>query len=73
MTDVALEVEVGVVNPHRPAEVHGHEANTLAVTRHERKLRSEQSDNVVIRRWGPFEHRARRDVHVRRAVLQIEE
>jgi hypothetical protein len=73
VTDVALEVEVGVVDPHRPAEVHEHEANTLAVTRHERKHGSEQSDNVVIRGWGPFEHCARCDVHVRRAVLQVEE
>ena len=70
---VVLEVEVRVVDPHRAPEVHRHEADPLAVAGHQRQLRREQRDQVVVGGCRSLEHRARRDVHVRRAVLEVEE
>ena len=70
---VVLEVEVGVVDPHRTAEVHGDEAHSLAVARHERQLACEELHEAVIGRGWSFEDRARADVHVGDAVLEVEE
>ena len=38
VAQVVAEVEVRVVDPHRPAELERHEAHLLAVARHERQL-----------------------------------
>jgi hypothetical protein len=73
VADVVAEVEVGIVDPHWPADLPGDEAHLLPVPREERELGGHQVDELLVGRWRPLENRARRDVHVSDAVLDVEE
>ena len=73
VADVVGEVEVRVVDPHRPPELARHEPHLLAIPRQQRQLAGDQLDDLLVRRRRPLEDRARRDVHVGHAVLDVEE
>jgi hypothetical protein len=64
---VVGDVELGVVDPHRPGEVAGHVPHLLAVARHQRDpLLDELHEPVVVEaRLRPLEDRYRADVHRR--------
>jgi len=53
MTDVVLEVEVRVVDPHRAPEIEGHRPDHLAVARDLRQLAADQGEHVGVRRRRP--------------------
>jgi hypothetical protein len=61
---VVGEVEARVVDPERPAELHGREGELLAEARHEVQARADVLEQVVVvgRRSLEDEHRAH--VHV---------
>ena len=71
--EVVLESEVGIVDPDRPAQLQRDEAHHLSVPRHRRELGRDRRRNARVFRRGSLEDRARRDVHVRGAVLDEEE
>jgi hypothetical protein len=53
VADVVLDVEVGVVGPHGPAEVERHGADDLAVARDERQLALHHRDHAIVAGAGP--------------------
>ena len=60
---VVPDVEVGIVDPHRPAEIERHGAQLLPVPRHQRQLAVDRPDHLVLRRHRALEHGHRRDGH----------
>ena len=73
MADVVLEVEMRVVDPHRPAQPARHETHLLPVAGDHRQLARDQRDDLVVTGRRTFEDRARPDVHVGDPVLHVEE
>ena len=73
MADVVVEVELGVVDPYRPALSVGDEPQLLAEPRHEVEARADVIAELSVTRGRPFEHGRRGDVHVRGALLHVEE
>ena len=61
---VVLEVEVGVVDPHRPALAERHEAQLLAEARHQREPPLDVLEQLLVRRGLALEDRHAGDVHV---------
>jgi hypothetical protein len=73
MTEVVREVEVRVVLPHRSAEREGSEPHALPVAGDEVELRGEEFPEVADGWCRPLEHRHAGDVHVRDAILHVQE
>jgi hypothetical protein len=74
MVHVAVEPEVLVIDPQRPAAIERPGRNSLAVARHEVQPSLDEGDELVERRRGPLADRERADVHLRvRAVLVQEQ
>ena len=73
MADVVVEVEVGVVDPHRAALSERHEAQLLAESRHQVEPRGDVVAKVRVLGSRALEEGGRGDVHVRGAVLEVEE
>jgi len=64
---------VGVVGPHRPAQLERHEPHLLPVARDQVELRLHHRPDVVERRRRAFEQPDGADVHVAPPVLHVEE
>ena len=73
VAQVVAQVEVGIVDPARAALTEWDEAEPLAVARHEVQPPLEVAEQVVVLRRLALEDDHRCDVHVGRAVLQVEE
>ena len=73
VADVIEDLEVGIVDPHRPPDATRGEPHLLAVSRHQRQLARDEPDQVAICRRRAFEDRHRSDVHRIAAVLDVEE
>ena len=73
MADVVAGVEVGVVHPHRSAQIEGHAAHSLAVAGKQMELRRDQCFELLESRSRVRERADPGDVHVRVAVLDVEE
>ena len=73
MADVVVEVEMGVVDPHRAALSERHEAQLLAESRHQVEPRGDVVAKVRVLGSRALEQGGRGDVHVRGAVLKVEE
>jgi hypothetical protein len=73
VADVVLEVEVGIVDPHRPPQRQRHGGDLLPVAGHQRQPPADRSAEVVVGRWRPLEDPHRPDVHVVDVVLDVEE
>ena len=73
MAHVVLEIELRLVDPDRPALLERHELHALPVARYARQARFDQVQEVAIRRRLAFEDGHGADVHVGRAVLQLQE
>ena len=72
VADVEADVEMGIVDPNRPALVQRHECQPLAVARHEMQSRHDRRDQIVVGRRRAVEHHAAGDVHVRRVALEMQ-
>ena len=70
---VVADVEVGVVDPHRPPLPEGHEGQALAVAGDEVQPALDRGDRVVVGGRVALEHEDRGDVHVRAARLEVQE
>ena len=73
LAHVVVEVEVGVVDPDRPALVEGHEAQLLAEARDEVQARVDVVAELLVGRRRALEDDRRGDVHVGAASLHVEE
>jgi hypothetical protein len=73
VADVVLEVEVGVVRPHRASALQRRHGQLLAVAGDEVKAAPDVVEQVDQRRWRPLEHRDPTHVHVRAGTLVVEE
>ena len=73
VADVEGDVEVGVVDPHRPALAERHERQPLAVAGHQVEPRDDLLDELVVGRRRALEHHAAGDVHVRGVALEVQE
>ena len=73
VTEVVVEVEVGVVDPHRASELERDRRDPLPVARDAVQLRRQQLAQLSRGRLRPFEDREPRDVHVGDPVLEVEE
>ena len=70
--EVVPEVEVRIVDPHRPAELKRHEPNLLPVARHRGQLARDHPREVLGRGWWTLEDGDRPDVHVAHRVFDVE-
>ena len=70
---VVLEVEVGVVDPDRPALAEGDEAQLLAEAGDQVQPRGDVVAELGVTRRRPLEDAGRGDVHVRAGTLHVEE
>ena len=70
---VVAQVQVGVVDPPRPALAERHERQALAVARHQPEAALDGLEQLVVGRRRPFEDHHAGHVHVGGAVLQMEE
>src|ERR1039458_7451989 len=61
------------VHPPGPPQLEGHQADTLAISRNQVQLRSDQCSDVVDRRRWVIEYARASDVHMHDPVLQMEE
>src|SRR5580704_16272838 len=73
MAHVVVDVEVGIVDPDRPAQVEWYEPDDLPVARNQGELLTDHLHDVCeIGRWS-LEDRHRCDVHVADIVLEMQE
>ena len=70
---VVAQVQMRVVDPLRPALAERHVGEALPVARHEGEPVLDRLEQVVVGRGRPLEHHHGRHVHVRGAVLEVEE
>jgi len=68
---VIEDLEMRIVNPHRPGEVQRDGARALPVSRHLRQLGQDQPDEVSVGGWIALEHGYRGDLQ--RCVLVLGE
>ena len=73
LAHVVVEVEVGVVDPDRPALVEGDEAQLLAEARHQVQARLDVVAELVVGGRRALEDDRRGDVHVGAGPLHVEE
>ena len=73
VADVVLEVEVGVVDPHRAAAVDGRVGELVAVAGNQVQAPADLLEELVHRRRGPLDDREAADVHVRDGALLVQE
>jgi len=67
------EVEVGIVDPERSAQLQWHRTHSLPVTGDEVQLGGDHPRDLVERRGRVGKQACRADVHMRDPVLQVEE
>ena len=70
---VVAQVQMGIVDPARPALAERHEGEPLAVARHEPETALEGLEQLVVGGRRPLEDHHRRHVHVRGGVLEVQE
>ena len=70
---VVLEVELGLVDPDRPALLERNEHHALPVARDLLQPRLDQREEVPIRRRWALENGHRADVHMGAAILDFQE
>ena len=73
LAHVVVEVEVGVVDPDRPALAEGHEAQLLAEARDEVEARGDVLAELLVAGGRALEDRRRGDVHVGALSLHVQE
>jgi hypothetical protein len=71
VTDVVVEAEVRIVDPHGRADGERHEAHLLAVARHELELAGDHRAQLLERRRRTREDTDGADVHRRGVVLHV--
>ena len=72
MPDVVVEVELGVVDPYRPALSERDEPELLAKPGHQMEPRRQVVTELLVARGGTLEHGRRGDVHVHRTGLEVQ-
>ena len=73
MAHVVVDVEMGVVDPHRTAQLEGHVADHAAVTGYQRQFALDHRLELHEGGLRALEDAHRGDVHVADAVLDVEE
>jgi len=73
VADVVEDLEVGVVDPHRPPELERYEADPLPVARHQREVGGDGADQVTVGGRRALEHRDVPDMHRVVGVLDVQE
>ena len=73
VSQVVREVEMGIVDPDRSAQLERHRTHSLAVAGDQVELGGDHPRDVVERRRRVGEHAYRADVHMADPVLQVEE
>src|SRR6185295_1239948 len=72
VSNVVAEIELAVVDPHRPPLPERDEREPLAIARHVLEAGLEQREQIDVRRRWSLEDRQGADVHVSGAVLEVE-